>query len=502
MPAALSLVDDTPYLHAETLEPAADPSLDTIESAPVLSIAYHPDPARVGQAARLGRSGADVSRLSPDFGGAPLGDPYVSRQPLRVAPVPGGFELVPTEGQAVVVDGALLTGRRRASLADVRVGVTIELAGRVVLMLHNAPVNAVAGDSYGLVGGSVAMARVRRAIARVAELDVPVLIRGETGVGKERVAQAVHAASRRAGYACVAVNMAAIGPTTAASELFGHVRGAFTGAAVTHDGLFCRADRGTLFLDEIGDAPEGVQAMLLRALETGEVLPVGATEPRSVDVRIVAATDADLDVAGGFRAALLHRLAGFSIAVPALRERRDDIPLLLAHFLRRELDAVGEGRRLACAPTAQPWLPASIVARLCAYDWPGNVRQLANVVRQIVVANRGAARARLDPEIEAMLDAAPSRALPEPPPTLDEDAVEAAMRAHRWALGPAAKALGVARSTLYDLVERHPNLRIAKDVPAAELAAVHAECDGDLDRMVDRLRVSKRGLRIRLQERG
>src|SRR6185312_11931949 len=146
---------------------------------------------------------------------------------------------------------------------------------------------------------------------------------------------------------------------------------------------------GTLFLDEIGEMPAEVQVLLLRALEAGEVQPVGAEAPRRVDVRVLAAIDA-----GRFRAPLLHRLNGYEIRLPALRERREDFGQLFFAFLRQELDAMGEGGRLDDpGPRGEPWLPAPLAARLAAADWPGNVRQLRNVARQIAIANRGAAQA-------------------------------------------------------------------------------------------------------------
>ncbi|HEU4537176.1 MAG TPA: sigma 54-interacting transcriptional regulator, partial [Polyangiaceae bacterium] len=182
--------------------------------------------------------------------------------------------------------------------------------------------------------------------------------------------------------------MGAVPKELAAAELFGAARGAYTGSTHDREGLFRSAQGGTLFLDEVGEAPPEVQVMLLRALETGEVHPVGAKAPVAVDVRLVAATDANLESQirdGRFKEPLLHRLAGYEIRLPPLRERREDIGPLFYHFARGELEATGEARRLAPAdPYEAPWLPAPIAARLVRHPWPGNVRQLRNWARQIV----------------------------------------------------------------------------------------------------------------------
>jgi two-component system nitrogen regulation response regulator GlnG len=487
----------------------AERSRDPAE--PCLTVLYHPDLSRIGERVVLGPDSrrVELSRLAPGFAApgrtraAALGDSHLSRRPLVVSwRWPDGLELVRATSSTVIADGRRIDQRASFAPAAVRRGVIIELAHRVVLLAHlvdgrpRAPATRFLGDSDGIE-------RVRRAIAQVADLDVPVLIRGETGTGKEQVAHEIHARSRRAGGPCVSVNMAAVPEATAASILFGHARGAFTGAVSRHVGLFEAAHGGTLFLDEIGDTPESVQTMLLRALDTRTILPVGEAEERRVDVRVIAATDADLEAGAagnGFRAALLHRLRGFQIDVPPLRERLDDIPRLALSFLRDELAATGELERLrAPCELAEPWLPPWLMTRLVAYPWPGNVRELRNAVRTIAIASRG------EPLLRADLAPAAPRAAggPGSDRTLpDDDALVAALRAHRWALRPTAVALGIPRATLYDLIERSPRLRMAKQIEADELAACHAECGGDLTAMQDRLRVSRAALKARLKEVG
>ncbi|WP_437937203.1 sigma 54-interacting transcriptional regulator [Sorangium sp. So ce341] len=395
------------------------------------------------------------------------------------------------------------------------------------MILVHVVTTAPPAPRHGLVGESDALEEVLRSVARVADLQVPVLLRGETGVGKERVAQAIHQASPRAGRPWLAVNMAALAPTTAASELFGHAKGSFTGAHHRHVGLFERAHGGTLFLDEIGDMPMDVQAMLLRALETGTIRPLGEGEERAVDVRIIAATDADLEQAveqGRFRAPLLHRLQGYTITIPSLRQSREDIPRLLLHFLREELARVGELSRLEPpVDGAVPWFPRSLMLRLIQHGWPGNVRQLRNVARQLVISSRGSDAIVIDESLERMLeqagqtarppsdaprlaerrDADASTADPADHPMdreVDEDALLRALRQSHWSIGPAAATLGVSRTALYRLIERSPHVRKAADIPQDELMRCHEACGGDLDAMSARLEVSKRGLTLRLRE--
>jgi two-component system response regulator GlrR len=228
-----------------------------------------------------------------------------------------------------------------------------------------------------IVSRSNRMAEVLAEAKLVAASDASVLIRGESGSGKELVAQAIHLASPRAGKPFVAVNCGAIPENLLESELFGHVKGAFTGAVANHPGLFQAANGGTLFLDEIGDMPVALQVKLLRVLQERQVRPVGASHAVPIDVRILSATHRDLDAAivdGSFRPDLYYRLAVVSLALPTLAERREDIPLLAHHFLSRL--ALKYGRKVnGFAPDA--------LKALTTASWPGNVRQLHNVVEQV-----------------------------------------------------------------------------------------------------------------------
>jgi len=505
---------------------------------PALTIVSHPLAQRVGEQALLTAVAAGkevgVSRNAPDFTkpgrslGVPLGDPYVSRRPIQFSPGrDGGIHvLTDAEGTPVVADPHLGDGGELTAAA-IEAGVALELAERVVVLLHLVDGDVGdAADALGMVGASAGIRRVRAAIERVVDLAVPVLIRGETGTGKELVARAIHARSPRRDGPFVSVNLGAIPRELAAAELFGSTKGAYSGAVRDREGLFRAAHGGTLFLDEVGEAPPEVQVMLLRVLEAGEMYPVGAERPVTTHVRLIAATDANLEDhirQGRFKAPLLHRLAGYEVRIPPLRERREDIGLLFYHFAREELDAIGEAHQLAPSDNyAKPWLPTSIATRLVRYAWPGNIRQLRNLARQIVIGSRGLPQARLDPRLTEELGgepvAAPGPATePATPPALPvalagarrrkpsevtEQELLDALKLCAWDLKAAADRLRIPRPSMYDLIEKSAHLRTAGDVGADEIAACFRECDGDLDAMVSRLQVSKRALNRRIKELG
>lgn len=235
-----------------------------------------------------------------------------------------------------------------------------------------------------LIGQSPSMRDVFDLVARVANATLPVVIVGETGVGKTLLAHALHAESERAGAPFVSVNCAAIPEGLLESELFGHVRGAFTGASSARSGLFVEADGGTLLLDEIGDMSAPLQAKLLHALESGRIRAVGSSKERAVDVRIVAATHRDLRelvAAGRFRADLLYRLEGVVVEVPPLRQRREDIALLAERFLN-------EARKGQPGASAERFSGAALRA-LLEYRWPGNVRELEHAVGRALLMAKG-----------------------------------------------------------------------------------------------------------------
>ncbi len=509
---------------------------------PALTVMSHPQAKRIGEQLlleALATSGRTVSlaRNTPEFsrpGGLvtqPLGDPFISRTPIEFEPgLRGHLRLrVPEGGTRVWVADTPVQGVREFTPEELAAGVPLVLADRVVLLLHLTSVAPDSGqEDLGIVGQGEGIRLVRENITRVADLNVPVLIRGETGTGKELVARAIHErGSRRAG-PFVSVNLGALVKDLVSAELFGAEKGAFTGATRDREGFFRAAQGGTLFLDEVGEAGPGVQVALLRVLETGEIYPVGGHTPVPVDVRLVSATDADLEArieAREFKAPLLHRLAGYEVHVPPLRARREDICPLFLHFARQELESTGEAGRLSSSePRAEPWRPAALAVRLLRDAWPGNVRQLRNVARQLVIGSRGLSRLRADARLEQLLDAdalpVPGRAVTQgAPPAPATDGAEAkgsrrkpaevseqelleALRASSWDLKATAEWLGIPRPSVYVLIDKSTLIRTARDLSPEEITRCFQECDGDLDRMVQRLEVSRRALQRRVRELG
>jgi len=301
----------------------------------------------------------------------------------------------------------------------------------------------------GLVGRTAEMLTVYKQIARAADSTATVLIAGESGTGKELVARAIHAHGARAARPFVAINCGAISETLLESELFGHARGAFTGATADRKGVFEQAHGGTVFLDEIGDTPPAMQVKLLRVLQDGEVRPVGASRAIHVDARVLAATNADIELALAtqrFREDLYYRLSVIVIRLPALRERCEDIPMLIDQFVGHA--AARSGRSVTMSPEA--------VAALTAYRWPGNVRELENTIERLVVFSRG----RIDvQDLPPAIVAAPplQDRLFQDLPALEE--LERRYLIHVLeAVGGnrsrAAEVLGIDRRTLYRMAER------------------------------------------------
>ncbi len=259
----------------------------------------------------------------------------------------------------------------------------VELVRRAAAERAESPTPGRRRDMPTLIGQAPSMQEVFRAIGRLAGSSMTVLITGESGTGKELVARALHQHSPRSRREFVALNMAAIPAELMESELFGHEKGAFTGAEARRPGRFEQADGGTLFLDEIGEMPTGLQTRLLRVLAEGEFYRVGGQVPLRVDVRVIAATNQDLASAveeGRFREDLYHRLNVMRIRIPPLRERREDIPLLVQHYLQKAADELSVPPKVV-APEA--------MERLSGADWPGNVRQLVNTCRRLTVVAPG-----------------------------------------------------------------------------------------------------------------
>jgi DNA-binding NtrC family response regulator len=298
----------------------------------------------------------------------PLTDAAVSWRHLELDVLPGALELRDLGS----TNGSFYGGVRFERIQG-GVGTAVSI-GDTELRVVSAEPRAESDHFGALYGPSRAMREVFALARRAAEADTTVLVTGETGTGKELLAEAIAASSRRRGGPFVVCDLSALPRTVIESELFGHVRGAFTGAERDRRGAFAEADGGTLFLDEIGELDLDVQPRLLRALEARQVKPVGRTTYEPVDARVIAATNRDLGEevrAGRFRRDLFHRLAVVRIAIPPLRERAEDIPALARRFL---------DHAAAAARRRPPEIPPTAMAALAAYDWPGNVRELKNVL--------------------------------------------------------------------------------------------------------------------------
>jgi DNA-binding NtrC family response regulator len=394
-------------------------------------------------------------------------------QPVIVLTATGGIDTVVQAMQAGAQDFFVKPASPERIMVSIRNALQLGELKVEVDRLKKRSTGRITFDE--LIGTSPAMAQVKRLGERAARSSIPILVLGESGVGKELIARAVHGGSERAGKAFVAVNCGALPANLVESILFGHEKGSFTGATDKHLGKFQEASGGTLFLDEIGELPLDMQVKLLRALQEGEIDPIGSKRPTRVDVRIISATNRDLArrvETGHFREDLYYRLNVFPIEAPSLRERRADIPALVEHFVRRF--NVEEGRRVAGAT-------AEALALLTAHDWPGNVRQLENAIyRAIVLADAPYLQPYDFPAISG-LQAPPPAADPlvSPAPTpaagvmaqnapaeapvrildqhghlrtledIERDLIQLAIEIYSGHMSEVARRLGIGRSTLY-----------------------------------------------------
>jgi two-component system, NtrC family, nitrogen regulation response regulator NtrX len=340
-----------------------------------------------------------------------------------------------------------------------RILVTLRNAnGRIDLAEENARLKATIESRYEIVGKSFAIRSLIEKIERVADTAARVLVTGENGTGKELVARALHRQSPRARKPFVEVNCAAIPGELIESELFGHMKGSFTGAIQDRTGKFEQADGGTLFLDEVGDMSLAAQAKVLRVLQDGDVTRIGGTKPRKVDVRVIAATNKKLEdeiAAGRFREDLYYRLNVVPIHVPPLRERREDIPQLVGHFLSQFTKQDGVASR-----TIDP----AAIERLAAFDWPGNVRELRNTIERLLILSPEprVSLADVDRLTGARASASGGLGGLEDSKTFEEFKLSAEraflvvkLRQYDWNVAETARVLGMPRSNLYKKIERH-----------------------------------------------
>ncbi|HEX3236753.1 MAG TPA: sigma-54 dependent transcriptional regulator [Gemmatimonadales bacterium] len=454
-PARLLLVDDDEAacrLLAEVLEREAYRVVTALSADEALAALDQPVPfdAILTDLRMPAKSGLDLLRIVRERDPAALvlvltafGDAAAAGDAIRA----GAYDFIskPYDIAALRETLARALGRRRLA-SDRR-----EHAGGV--QVHEAG----GQREPELVGHSPAIIQVMKTLARVAPSQATVLVTGETGTGKELVARTIHQFSERANRRFVAVNCSALAEGLLESELFGHVRGAFTGATTSRPGLFREADHGTLFLDEIGDISQPLQSRLLRALQEHEIVPVGSETPVKVDVRVVAATHRDLPELvrqGGFREDLYYRLNVVTLALPPLRERRQDIPLLMDHFLRELATRHGRGP-VAVDPEAQ--------RRLLGYEWPGNIRELQNVLeRAMLLAEQDViGYEHLPTEVHPPASSPGADATPVPDPgpmrsleSVERDHVMRVLAACGGNREETSRILGISRRTLSRMIQR------------------------------------------------
>ncbi|MGH7654481.1 MAG: sigma-54-dependent transcriptional regulator [Gemmatimonadaceae bacterium] len=340
-----------------------------------------------------------------------------------------------------------------------RILVTLRNAtGRIDLAEENERLKATIESRYEIVGKSFGIRALTENIGKVADTTARVLITGENGTGKELVARALHRQSPRARKPFVEVNCAAIPGELIESELFGHMKGSFTGAVLDRAGKFEQADGGTLFLDEVGDMSLAAQAKVLRVLQDGDVTRIGGAKPRKVDVRVIAATNKKLEeeiAAGRFREDLYYRLNVVPVHVPPLRERREDIPLLVEHFLGQF------ARNDGVAPRS---VEGAAIERLMSFEWPGNVRELRNTIERLLILAPGprvtvadverltGARASSTGGLGGLEDSASFEAFKL---AAERAFLAVKLRQHDWNVAETARALDMPRSNLYKKIERH-----------------------------------------------
>jgi DNA-binding NtrC family response regulator len=393
-----------------------------------------------------------------------LADPTVSRFHAELEATEEGITVRDLDS----TNGTRL-GKARVREVVVRESVELEFGKTKVLLEIGAepgedrPALSDKSEFFGLLGASPAMRAIYGILERAAPTTAPVLVTGESGTGKELAARAVHAASPRAGEPFEVVDCGGLPPTLIESELFGHVRGAFTGANDDHEGAFERAGGGTLFLDELGELPLELQPKLLRALGEREIRRVGAKKTQPVDVRVVAATNRDLrrEVnAGRFRGDLYYRLAVIQVRMPSLRDRLDDLPILA----RGLLQAIGRDRGVDVAGT-------DLEARLWEHSWPGNVRELRNYLEQLVILKSPPSLDTTLSEGDGALAGDLDRGLEQLPLTaaknelcarFERQYVARLLERTRGNAAEAARIGGVSRATLFRMIRRY-GLREASD---------------------------------------
>ncbi len=481
----------------ETLVPPRNKPSQAAELSTKLSlvILWHPDHKLIGlQSPCSFTSGKilQINRFKPLFSSAenledtPLSDKRVSRSSIIIENLgKDNFQITPPESpMEVKVNGTFSRHSQTASLDDKNDLICITISNSIILGLCHLPCKQFRSSSNSLKGISVPINHSRQLIERYAATDLPVMLIGETGTGKELAATDLHQNSLRSSKPFVSVNMAAIPDELAVSELFGSKKGAYTGSVNDQPGFFNEADHGTLFCDEIGDTPASVQPMLLRAIETGFVRPLGNDSDVKTDTRIITATDRPINEVGSsvqFSKPLYHRLSATQITMPTLKSRKVDIPLLLLHFL---LESPLNEQKATDVST-------DFLLTLVNYEWPGNVRELKNIANQILLGEQ--------PKLER-IDTKNKKNSKKRSPyrshrSITEKELLAALDNNCWQIKPAAAELLISRTSCYELIKNCGAIRRPKDIHADEIQEALKKYPKDIGSMCSTLRTTQSALR-------
>jgi len=496
------MTDDT-----QTLTIKSMPGLQPVAATLCLTIAWHPNIHIIGAQSILAAT-TEVSRQTPSFEmpGRPsfqLNDRYISRSGFRICAAGAGIRIERfNSSQTIYVDAIALDDCLEFSADQVEAGIAIMVENRIALVLHYR--EAVVSESiatYSIAGVSSKAIKLRNQITRSAIGNFNVLVTGETGSGKELVAAGIHHASDRCAEPYIAINAASLPGQLGASELFGAKKGAFTGANSDRQGYFGSAEGGTLFLDEIGDADRDIQVGLLRAIENQEITPIGAAKPSPINVRVIAATDTKLHEAieeKRFSPALYQRLSQLHIKIPPLRERREDIGLLLSRFLQEGFARNGLlAEKIAESQAMDSIAPFAFA--LIRYDWPGNVRQLRAVVE----------KALIDASFDGFFSVPESIALDAPSPVpskakirprdLSEEQIQEALSNYDYNYVKSAESLGISRAALYKLVQEKNLAPLAKNMDRHTIADA-LDRHSSISQCAEALKVSEKSLAQRIKE--
>jgi two-component system nitrogen regulation response regulator GlnG len=497
-----------------------------------LTIAYHPDTSRVGevmplmeflsgQRCELNRE-TDGFRKPGETASRALGTDFISRKSVVFeAPKNGGMQISCEEGVPAKIEGKELSGKISCIHADLQKGIVIVLGNAIVLLFHFLDKSILQSNALpclGFIGNSTAMNKTRRSILYAADASNPVLIRGETGVGKELAAIAIHEQSARKKKNLITINIAGIPVGLAASELFGQKKGAFPDAKEDKRGAFSLADGSTLFMDEIGDISHDIQMLILRAVEYGEIQVVGGS-PQKVNVRLIAATDSDLEQLmeeGRFKRPLFERLQETIVTILPLRERREDIGVLFFHFFRTALASNQELDKLDKQLEAENlWFPTELMEKLINYSWPGNIRELRNFASQIAAVNRGETHFVMSEALWRKLigsdsTPAPNTILQAPKSEIPRRSVVDisdaeilnALKQNSFNITNAADTLGVTPQRLHDRINESPDLPKAGRLTLEQVVACRTLFNGDIEQMAAHLQVSSKGLKLRMKQLG